>query len=120
MKSNMYWVLCIIGGILLLIPSSKSPDPPPKPDDPKPIVITGDLWDTASSLNRKLVADVLNQLAFRTFNNDEEKLKHIETEMTAARMGAYGEVNKRLQEAMATGPEAVRDLSEKLAEGKLK
>lgn len=117
--SNSYWLLCVIGGILLLIPSSKSPDPP-KPDDPKPIVITGDLWDTASKLNRKLVADVLHQLAFKTFNNDEEKLKHIETEMTAARMGAYGEVNKRLQEAMSTGPEAVRDFSEKLAEGKLK
>lgn len=116
----MKHVLFIVGVLLLFIPTSNdTPTPIPDPDvPPAPVVVDKDLWDVASDNYRVLTAEVFEELATKTFNNDDEKLKHILDHTTAARMGAFTEVNKRIQSAAKDNTFA--DLAKALKERGLK
>jgi len=114
----MKHVLIIVGILLLFLPvGTDVPTPIPDPDVP-PIVVNKDLWDEASDNYRVLTAEVFEELATKTFNNDDEKLKHILDHTTAARMGAFTEVNKRIQSAAKDNTFA--DLAKALKERGLK
>jgi hypothetical protein len=114
----MKHVLFIVGILLLFIPTSNdTPTPIPDPDIP-PAPVVQDLWDIASDNYRVLTAEVFEELATKTFNNDDEKLKHILDHTTAARMGAFTEVNKRIQSAAKDNTFA--DLAKALKERGLK
>ena len=105
--------LIAVGGVILLLQSDTDTPKPDDQDNPVPVVVT-DLWSKSSEVHRSLVSDVISDVAFKQFSDDNEKLEYIKTEMTAAYKASYSDFNSLMQEAVVGGSESLRDLSDKL------